>query len=440
MAVRRGDREGVGGRCEQRRALDLGLDVQRSQPLQRILHDGDATYLHMLWWTPGEHEVAFLLSGYQTSGPHSGLWGCWAGRVDVEDGSVDDIGFTPLHPGSWVRDVKISSDHEKAFFRVGASLYKVEPAGGSIVKLTDDVHYGNILSYSPSDRFVAYGVSWESPPHVLFYDLDTGVKNEILVDGIPEGQSAFLSGWSPQNLLCVSVAADDDVVHGENSSWPAAAMEVRLYDTEGELVRTLKSPTEDAADRIGSLNWSQDGETLAFMVGPVALTPSSGYFAELPMQDLRSAWTWEMISSGDIEKPEQLSVISGKVDEVKWVQGDTALEVWFVAPDIDDQATVQDGIILTLDGEMEQIHRDIPWRTIGWENEIGVIGEYRYFRANAGDVASLTRKGPDGKSELLLQGPYILESAGVKDGSFWCVVSSQGFPSRTRLLIYTPIE
>lgn len=136
--------------------------------------------------------------------------------------------------------------------------------------------------------------------------------------------------------------------------------------------------------------------------------------------------------------PTRATCSPGKVDDVQWLSDDSGLQIWFRVPDDDDQIVTQDGLSLSLDGTTQQTRREIPWRTLGYENEIGSIGEYRYFRANGGGIATLTRRGAGGKSEVLLQGPYLLDYAGIDHESMWCVVSDLSFPSRTRLLIYTP--
>lgn len=56
----------------------------------------------------------------------------------------------------------------------------------------------------------------------------------------------------------------DEINHGEDSSYPAAATTIRLYDPAGTLVNEILPPS---GLRFGPAAWNADGSILAFTVG-----------------------------------------------------------------------------------------------------------------------------------------------------------------------------
>ncbi len=414
-----------------RRLVSVGKDPN--------LQGAYSPYVQSLSWIPDQHKVAFALSGYQTDGPYAGRWGVWAGKADATNGKVEDLGFAEIRTGAWLRDASVSPDRANAYFRAGSDLYRIDLSEGPVTKIVGDLDSELLsLRYSPTGRYVSYGMYWEDPPRVVVYDLESGQKTGIPVSDVPDGCSAFFDRWGPGDLLCVSIADNDDVVHGEDSSWAAASLEYRMYDVSGNLVHTLACPTGKAGERIGAFTWSVDGHILAFAAGPTTVVPSLSYFAEFPVLEGKSLWTWDLPKAGETAEPKMLSALAGEVDEVAWAECDASLEVWYRIPETSDPGTRQEGLTVSLGGESNERSRPVAWLSSGMEHEIGKIGDHTYFTLNDENGPSVNRRGPGGETETLLEGPYNIDYSGLQGGSVWCVASERFFPSRARLFIYTP--
>ena len=245
----------------------------------------EGTDVQLLDWVPGQHRVRFLSYGYHSCGPHADKTGYWVGVVDIETREVRDIAFIRYPRVSFPRDVAMPEGRRYLVFKHTPDLWKVDMETGEVTKIAGDVPSWDgllVLQYSTSGRFAAYSQPFGSSlPGFAVYDIEAIEKRFVDLSDVTTGTLwARFTRWTPKEELTVLVCPADEINHGEDSSYPAAATAIRLYSPTGSLLDEILPPEGDADDRIGPVAWNADGSALAMAVGylsePIRNYPSCG--------------------------------------------------------------------------------------------------------------------------------------------------------------------
>lgn len=363
----------------------------------------EGTYLDLLDWVPGQHKVRFLSYGYHSRGPHADKTGYWVGEVELETREIRDIAFIRYPAVRFPRDVHIPEGRSHLVFRHGTDLWRINMDTGETVRLAEDVPSGDGLLpfwYSPSGWFgVSSQISPGGEPGFKVYDLKTGQMTDVCLPDLgTEGLWVWFERWTPNEEAMVLVCRADETNEGDDLSYPAGAISVRLYDTAGSLVQEILPPQDDPENRIGPTAWNADGSALAIAVGRLS-QPRMSYPSGLVLMyhQARAIYVWTR-SDGTLRK---VADISGEIESLSWSEDSNAIEAWFQVSD-DDEIRFQNGVRLGLDGVRMEIQRIIPYRasevTVGSLEDLVVIKRV----SSAGDSTLVVRPGTgDGREAVV---------------------------------------
>jgi len=406
--------------------LDLGNNQQQ--------------YLQILDWVPGKHSIRFMVNGYQVFGPYADQTGFWVAEVSYPIGEVKDIAFIPSPRSDYMRDLNVTKDRTNVIFRRSPDLWRVDFTTGAVTHIHDDMPSWDglfVLHYSPCGWYGAHGnASLHSA--VIVYDLKTGEKREIT---IPGAESIFFSGWTPHGLIAVSVAHSDELVHGEDSSWPAGASSLRFYDVQGNLKMELTPPSSDPTFRIGPWAWTDDGSALAFTVGPLVGTGRDVTGIDMLGQDSKELWLWR----GPGTEPRKLSSLSGIAQRIDWVEDDNAVEVWYQvkddfsgAPEEWYSATEQTGVKVRIDGTTADLVEPLPWRdpSIPWTRELCKTKGRSFLARTESGVTKVVAKDADGREQVLLEGKFAVYQSLFEAAALAFVADPANYEPPPRVYLY----
>lgn len=358
-----------------------------SLPVSRDAGKCDEQTLYFLGWSQ-DSRLLFLVAGYQAWGPHRGEQGWWVGSVPSSGGEASTIAFLPAGRAHMVRGVKVTADGKALFLHRWPDLYRVGLEDGRADHLVGDLPswdglYG--LAFSP-DGWWAAGDDWQ------LFDLRAGSRSEI---PRPRGAEwARLAGWTADGLLVAVTAREEEVVLGVDPSWPAGALAVHLYDTEGR-ERFCVRPPGGQAQRIGPFAWAPDGSALVFAVGPVEVLPGREHpevgVGRIPRHLSRELWLWDKAR----DEYRKLADLRGTVEEVEWPVP-SLIRAWYRPAPSD---TRREGLEVSLRGDSRTVVD--PWmyggeRVVGEWNAAVVVA-----RVVGRHLNEVVARRPDGETLLL---------------------------------------
>jgi hypothetical protein len=354
----------------------------------------EGTGVQLLDWVPGQHRVRFLTYGYHSCGPHADKTGYWVAEADLDTREVRDVAFIRYPRVSFPKDLVVPEGRRYLVFKHTPDLWKVDVETGEVTKIAGAIPSWDgllVLRYSPSRWFAAYPQTFGSAaPGFTVYDLKTGEERFVDLSNAAVGDLwARFSAWTPKEELMVLVCPVDEVNHGEDSSYPAAATVIRLYSPSGSLLDEILSPEGDADSRIGPVAWNADGRVLALAVGYLS-EPVTSYPFGLPemRHQAKAMYVWTR-SDSTLRK---VADISGEVASLSWGEDGTTIEAWFRVSDVQD-VTLQNGVRLGLDGTRLETQRPIPYR----------VREGDVVMGSLGDLTLVERLSPTGGSTLLVR-------------------------------------
>ncbi len=376
--------------------------------------------LQVLDWVPGEHRVRFMVSGHQVTGPHTEEYGHWVGEVDAETGEVQDVAFIPFYSQGYLsaRDLSVTRDRKAVLLRSGGDLWRVdfETRQASLVvpNVRPEGYDLFMLRYSPSGWYAAYRAHTPGGYQVVVYDLRTGEKRSIEIDGKMEG---FFLGWTPREMLTVVLAEEKEVNRGEDSDWPAAARSVRFYDVKGELKAELSVPSFSRGESIGHWVWAVDEKALLFTTGRVVEGGMSLLGGPYLVHRAEEVWIWEdpiatEESTASGKGPRKLADVSGIVQSVDWDSTNQCTNIWY--REAEEPRPQQFGVSVSLTGETATLSRPDPYYS-AWDQDvfIGALGGKQYFRREGKEGCRVTMRDQAGKETVLLEGVFRIDVARV---------------------------
>jgi hypothetical protein len=231
--------------------------------------------LDLLGWSEDGEQLAFIVGGNQTAGPHAGQKGFWIASVAGSGGPVTTLAFVPVGEepfGVAYYGLPVAAaDRSAVSFCHGSELYRVDLASGQVDGLAADLPHEDSrfhLSISPDGLTAVWGLSEPWPGkgagHVTLVTLGTGSETELAA---PDGVAWWgVDGWTPDGLLVMREVPPGVVGPEDPQHWldPGAAR-LRLYSPQGAPRGTISLPPGNEDRLIGPCAWAPDGSALAYL-------------------------------------------------------------------------------------------------------------------------------------------------------------------------------